>query len=179
MNTVNISLAQSDSELYEIAQLAEEIWHEHFTPIIGEAQVNYMVEKFQSYPALQTQIKQEGYGYYQLYSSHTFAGYIGIHPEDDALFLSKLYIKKDCRGQHLATAALNFLIELCKKRGLKKIWLTCNRHNNNRRAGRGYRKWFRDGRLYTNLYLNGHSPPAPLGACIVVCPWVYIVEQRP
>ncbi|WP_289301580.1 GNAT family N-acetyltransferase [Sporofaciens musculi] len=131
MNTVNISLAQSDSELYEIAQLAEEIWHEHFTPIIGEAQVYYMVEKFQSYPALQTQIKQEGYEYYHLYSSHTFAGYIGIHPEDDALFLSKLYIKKDCRGQHLATAALNFLIELCKKRGLKKIWLTCNRHNNN------------------------------------------------
>lgn len=120
MDTVNILPAESDAEIHEIADLAEEIWHQHFTPIIGEAQVNYMVEKFQSYPALKTQIEQDGYEYYQIFSAHTFAGYIGIHPQEDALFLSKLYIKKDCRGQHLATEALNFLIKLCKERGLKK-----------------------------------------------------------
>ncbi len=131
MNTADIIPAKSDSEIHEIANLAEEIWSQHFTPIIGEAQVNYMVDKFQSYPALREQIEREGYEYYQLFSSHTLAGYMGIHPETDSLFLSKLYIKKDCRGQHLATQALNFLIELCKERGLKKIWLTCNKHNEN------------------------------------------------
>jgi len=131
MNTVLIQPARFDSEIHEIADLAEEIWHQHFTPIIGEAQVNYMVDKFQSYPALRSQIDQDGYEYFQIFSSHTFAGYMGIHPEEEALFLSKLYIKKDCRGQHLATEALNFLIELCKERGLKKIWLTCNKHNDN------------------------------------------------
>lgn len=131
MDTVKIQLAKSDSAIHDIANLAEEIWHQHFTPIIGEAQVNYMVDKFQSYPALREQIKQDGYEYYQLFSSHTFAGYMGIHPETDALFLSKLYIKKDCRGQHLATEALHFLIKLCKERGLRKIWLTCNKHNEN------------------------------------------------
>ena len=109
MNTVSIMPAKSDTDIHEIAALAEEIWHQHFTPIIGEAQVNYE--------------------YYQIHSSHTFAGYIGIHQEEDALFLSKLYIKKDCRGQHLATEALNFLIRLCEERGLKKIWLTCNKYN--------------------------------------------------
>ncbi len=129
MNTISIAPAKNDSSIHEIARLAEEIWHQHFTPIIGEAQVNYMVEKFQSYPALKAQIEQNGYEYFQLFSSHTFAGYMGIHQEEDALFLSKLYIKKDCRGQHLATEALHFLIELCKERELKKIWLTCNRHN--------------------------------------------------
>ena len=41
----------------------------------------------------------------------------------------RLEIKKDCRGQHLATEALNFLIRLCEERGLKKIWLTCNKYN--------------------------------------------------
>ena len=131
MNTTNILPAKSDSEIHEIANLAEEIWHQHFTPIIGEAQVNYMVDKFQSYPALQKQIEQDGYEYSQLFISHTFAGYMGIRPEAESLFLSKLYIKKDCRGQHLATEALNFLVKLCKERGLKKIWLTCNRHNDN------------------------------------------------
>ncbi len=108
MNTISIAPAKNDSSIHEIARLAEEIWHQHFTPIIGEAQVNYMVEKFQSYPALKAQIEQNGYEYFQLFSSHTFAGYMGIHQEDDAL---------------------HFLIELCKERELKKIWLTCNRHN--------------------------------------------------
>ena len=131
MNAINIIPAGNDSSIHEIANLAEEIWHQHFTPIIGEAQVNYMVEKFQSYPALQTQIKQDGYEYFQLFSSQTFAGYMGIHQEENSLFLSKLYIKKDCRGQHLATEALNFLIKSCKERDLRKIWLTCNRHNEN------------------------------------------------
>lgn len=129
MNTISILPVKTDAEIHDIANLAEEIWHQHFTPIIGEAQVNYMVDKFQSYPAIKSQIEQEGYEYYQILSSHTLAGYIGTHPQEDALFLSKLYIQKDCRGQHLATEALNFLIEICQKRKLKKIWLTCNKHN--------------------------------------------------
>lgn len=131
MNTKQFIPAKTDNAIQNIAALAEEIWNQHFVPIIGKAQVDYMVEKFQSYPALKNQIEKDGYEYYQIYSSHSPAGYIGIHQETNALFLSKLYIKKDFRGQHLATEALKFLIELCKERGLKKIWLTCNKHNEN------------------------------------------------
>ena len=56
MEKVEFVNAQSDEDIRRVAVLAEEIWHEHFTDIIGEAQVNYMVEKFQSYPALKAQI---------------------------------------------------------------------------------------------------------------------------
>ena len=45
------------------------------------------------------------------------------------LFLSKLYLHKDFRGQHLATKAVEFLKDYCRKKGLKKIWLTCNKYN--------------------------------------------------
>lgn len=38
MNDFEMKLAESDSQIKEIADLAEIIWHEHFTPIIGEAQ---------------------------------------------------------------------------------------------------------------------------------------------
>ena len=122
--------ARSDSEILDIAVLAEEIWHEHFTDIIGKEQVDYMIEKFQSFPALKEQI-QNGYEYFQIYSSHTMAGYSGIHEEDGALFLSKLYIKKEFRGQHLASEAFRYLVQLCRDRGISKIWLTCNKHNAN------------------------------------------------
>ena len=129
MNNINIFPVKTDKDIQNVAVLANEIWHQHFVPIIGIDQVEYMVDKFQSYPAISNQIRQEGYEYFQIYLHDTFAGYTGIHAEKDALFLSKLYIRQDCRGQRLASHALSFLIHLCKERGLGKIWLTCNKYN--------------------------------------------------
>lgn len=131
MNTAALYPATTEAAVQEIVALAEQIWHQHFTPIIGEAQVNYMVDKFQSYPAISEQIKDGGYEYFQIRNGATLCGYTGVHAEGDALFLSKLYLHKDFRGQHLATQAFHFLVELCRERGLKKIWLTCNKHNDN------------------------------------------------
>ena len=72
------------------------------------------------------------YEYYQLFDNGKFCGYTGIHAgEDNRLFLSKLYIKKDARGRHLATKAFSFLKELCRERGYTAIWLTCNKYNDN------------------------------------------------
>ena len=80
-----------------------------------------MVNKFQSHPAIKSQVENNGYGkYYQIYSSHTLAGYAGIHPEEDALFLSKLYIKKTSADSISPREAMNFLINLCKERGHKR-----------------------------------------------------------
>lgn len=129
MDNVMFQRAADDSDLAAIAGLADEIWHQHFQTILSPEQIDYMVEKFQSYPALKSQVEEDGYEYYQTLVDGTLAGYIGIHPETDALFLSKLYLHKDYRGRHIATQAFHFLTDLCKKRGLKKIWLTCNKHN--------------------------------------------------
>ena len=127
----HVKRALLDGQIRQVAELAEIIWNEHFTPIIGKKQVDYMVEKFQSYPALKEQTAG-GYEYYQLFDKDMFCGYTGIHPEEDGrLFLSKLYIKKECRGRHLATQTFDFLRSLCRERGYSAIWLTCNKHNDN------------------------------------------------
>lgn len=123
--------AKTDGQIREIAVLAEEIWRQHFTPIIGEDQVNYMVEKFQSYPALKAQIETDGYEYFQIRCGGLLAGYTGVHAELDALFLSKLYLHQSFRGRRLATRTFHFLTGICQDRGLKRIWLTCNKYNEN------------------------------------------------
>lgn len=127
---LQIQKAADSRQIQAIADLAAVIWEEHFTPIIGKKQVDYMVEKFQSFPALTGQI-ESGYEYYQFFDNGSFCGYCGIHPENGKLFLSKLYIKKEHRGRHLASQAFEFLKNLCKERGYSAIWLTCNKHNNN------------------------------------------------
>lgn len=48
----------------EIAGLAGEIWREHYTPIIGAAQVEYMLEKFQSADRIYSDIINDGYVYF-------------------------------------------------------------------------------------------------------------------
>jgi ribosomal protein S18 acetylase RimI-like enzyme len=119
----------SNMELvYSVTAVADEIWHEHFVPIIGEEQVDYMLEKFLSPEALVEQINS-GYRYYLFSFEYTFAGFAGVHKENGSLFLSKLYVHKDFRGKKIASHMLQKFIEICKLRELKKIWLTCNRNN--------------------------------------------------
>ena len=116
--------------VYSLVPVAEEIWREHYIPIIGEKQVEYMLEKFLSAEALVEQINS-GYEYFLLSYDYTFAGFAGIHDKDGELFLSKLYIHKDFRGKKIASYMFQKFVEICKLRELKKIWLTCNRHNTN------------------------------------------------
>lgn len=127
---MHIEKATTEEALHKIAELAEIIWHQHFTPIIGKEQVIYMVDKFQSFPALKEQLTS-GYEYYRIFDQDDFCGYCGIHPENGKLFLSKLYLKKEARGRHLASQTFDFLKQLCRERGLSAIWLTCNKHNDN------------------------------------------------
>ena len=116
-------------DVEQTAQMADTIWHEYFTPIIGAEQVAYMLEKFQCVAAMQRQISQENMQYFRLMRDGVMVGYTGIREEPDALFLSKLYLAKEYRGQGLARQTLNALVQRCRRQGLSKIWLTVNRYN--------------------------------------------------
>ena len=44
------------AEIATVAKIANEIWREHYTPIIGPDQVDYMLMRFQSTEAIGDQI---------------------------------------------------------------------------------------------------------------------------
>lgn len=111
-----------------LASLAREIWTEHFTPIIGGAQVEYMLKRFQSAPALTEQMRS-GYRYYFFVLNGRTAGYTGIKKDGSSLFLSKIYVKKEFRGKKIAKAGIDFMKGICLKETLKSIWLTVNKYN--------------------------------------------------
>jgi len=130
MDKLRIVSVDSDDKIDIVVTLAKEIWNQHFTPIIGPAQVTYMLDKFQSYSAIKKQI-QEGYKYFLMDYDNTPVGYSGVHEEDGRLFLSKIYIKENCRGKGISSAVIDFYVSLCRNRNLSKIWLTCNKNNYN------------------------------------------------
>lgn len=128
---VRFEPVQTAEEINTMCTLAAEIWQEHFTPILEPGQVPYMVEKFQSVPAVTKQI-QEGYEYRLITVDGEPAGYTGFHPDGNGkLFLSKLYVHKSYRGTGLARKAFTYLQERCREEGLSAIWLTVNRFNTN------------------------------------------------
>lgn len=109
--------------------LAASIWREHFTPIIGEQQVEYMLAKFLSVSEIQNNI-DSGYEFFQLIKEKPI-GFLSIHPEEDKMFISKLYVQQSHRGHGYARMALSFVESYCQQLGIKTIWLTCNKHNGN------------------------------------------------
>lgn len=120
---------QTAEDIQAMCSFAAEIWEEHFTPILEPGQVPYMVEKFQSVPAVTKQI-QEGYEYRFIMVDGKPAGYTGFHPDGNGkLFLSKLYVHKSYRGTGLARKAFTYLQYRCREEGLSAIWLTVNRFN--------------------------------------------------
>ena len=122
---IDFKRATSKDHFEVIAKLAHDIWHEHYTPIIGKDQVNYMVAKFQTSEAMQQQA-EEGYEYYVLNHQNNDVGYLAIEKRDDDLFLSKIYLLKTCRGKGFGKVAFNFIEKRACDLNCKSISLTVN-----------------------------------------------------
>lgn len=116
-------------DMPRLAELASRVWNEYFPCILTEEQIDYMVEKFQSLPAMTDQVEHQGYEYYFLCDGGEPVGYMGIQPQEDKLFLSKLYLTKENRGKGYSSQAFSFLEEYSLKNGKKAIWLTVNKYN--------------------------------------------------
>ena len=130
MNNLKLIPVKEIEQIEILSKLACEIWNQHFVPIIGQAQVDYMLNKFLSPKALTEQIAS-GYEYFLVSCDDNFVGFTGIHDENGSLFLSKLYVHLDVRGKGIASWVFHELVKISKERNLDKIWLTCNRHNSN------------------------------------------------
>jgi len=117
------------SQIEAVAILAAEIWREHYTPIIGADQVEYMLEKFQSPVAVRTQIDANDLVYYLLYNGQQPAGYFAIQVRSDEVFLSKLYVARPSRKLGLARMAIDFIKSLAADNCLKRVSLTINKNN--------------------------------------------------
>lgn len=131
MSQVELKQISINKDIEKAAALAREIWTEHFTPISGSGQVEYMLEHFQSAPAIRAMI-EDRYIYQFIMLDGAAAGYTAYRPQQEGekfLFLSKLYIKKEFRGRKLASYALAQMEEYCREQGIPSIRLTCNRQN--------------------------------------------------
>jgi GNAT superfamily N-acetyltransferase len=133
-STLQFVPVRTPEQLATVAALAHEIWYEFYVPLIGRAQVDYMVAKFQNAEAMQSQIDQ-GYEYFLVRQQDATGsmgdiGYCALQEQPGgALFLSKFYLHKSARGSGTGRKCMEFIEGLARRRELSLLWLTVNKGN--------------------------------------------------
>ena len=84
-------------DISTVQQLAREIWEEHYFPIIGQQQIDYMLDLFYS----TEKFKRIGrWSFWEiLYLENEAIGYLVCEVEEENIQLSKLYLKSKVRGK--------------------------------------------------------------------------------
>ena len=126
MVSIREILCQAD--VLRVTKVAEEVWREANVSFCTPEQVEYMIEKYQSFEAISGQLIY-GYRYFLIEEDGDILGYFGVQPQGERLFLSKFYILKQNRGRGLFSLGLQRMIDICKEDNLESIYLTVNRNN--------------------------------------------------
>lgn len=130
---MRIKAVEGKKTAQSVARLARTIWEEHYTPIIGAGQVQYMLEQFQSPEAIWADITERGYTYLWTEAGGKPVAYMAyrVDLENEACFLSKFYVHKAFRGRKIGRFMMEELQKRCRDKKLRYIWLTVNKNNLN------------------------------------------------
>lgn len=123
---IQLTIAK-ETDLKTIAELANVIWNDHYVPIIGQEQVNYMLDKIYNYESLNEQITSKKHIFYLILFNTETVGFLSVSTENNSdYFLHKFYIDQQRSNAGIGTKSLNLLIEILKP---KTLTLTVNRQN--------------------------------------------------
>ena len=134
MTALTVTPVTCSAQIARVAELAQIIWNEHYLEIIGQAQIDYMLARFQRPAAIAEQIAA-GDAYFLLSPAtmqptlETAIGYLALRVQASRVFISKLYVLKACRGQGYGRAALEWVAAWARARRVSVIWLTVNKYN--------------------------------------------------
>ena len=119
----------SSQSIESVAELAQEIWDEHYTPIIGKGQVNYMLENLHSTEKLTQEINIENHEYFLIKSDNKIIGYLGYQIKKDGIFLNRLYLHQTKRGLGIGRKAIELIQRVAIAHKLNRISLRVNKNN--------------------------------------------------
>jgi len=130
-------------DLPQVAALAERVWWTVYPPIIGEAQVRYMLARMYDLDALRRD-HDRGVAFMLVGSSRSPNEAIGFYALDLSVtgqraFLDKLYVLPEWHGAGVGQQMLASVCTLAVERGFTGVMLRVNRHNE--RAIRAYERF--------------------------------------
>lgn len=128
---IHLPAASDRAMLARLSALAHIIWHEHYVPIIGRAQVEYMLAAGYSVDTL-LEAQADGTCFTLAVLDGADSGYAGLTRDTcdpDIAWLDKLYVHADARGCGLGRALVAHAAQQATAMGARELWLRVNRHN--------------------------------------------------
>lgn len=120
-------IAATEKDIDTIAQLATITWNQHYPVIIGQQQVDYMLNLMYSNKSLQEQLIVKKHKFYLISYGNEAVGFISVNEQQAGdWFLNKFYIDQVKAAKGIGTKAFE---ELTKLIAPKKMTLTVNRGN--------------------------------------------------
>lgn len=118
-------------DLETIHHLAREIWPNAYLEILGQQQLDYMLEKIYSLNSLQHQLTVLKHRFIILTEDNTSVGFASYSRHEDATIyhLNKIYVLPSLQGKHLGKQLLTYIISQIKQSGATSLQLNVNRFN--------------------------------------------------
>src|SRR5262245_15247478 len=93
-------------DIQTISELARVVWNQHYTSIISQAQIDYMLILMYSTESLTEQMKEKGHLFFLIASAGRNIGFISVTPENNGgFFLNKFYINQDLASKGIGAKA--------------------------------------------------------------------------
>ncbi len=123
-----IQLVRADNTHISIIQnLASDIWWKYYPSIIGYKQVQYMLDKFYSEPALLEQMNIKKHQFFLISWKKKNIGFISIEQlKNKKLFIHKFYILQSKAHKGIGTKVFRKIVQIFQP---KEARLTVNRQN--------------------------------------------------
>jgi len=119
---------KTSAQIELLVELIQEIWPEVFIPVIGKEQVDYMLVHYQGKDIITAEIERN-VRYFFIEDNDKPIGYFAYSPEEDHLAISKVYLKKEFRGQGLSSKIFAYFEEVAHNEKKEKLSLRVNRNN--------------------------------------------------
>jgi GNAT superfamily N-acetyltransferase len=123
----------TQADIPTLSALAELIWWQHYTVIITEAQISFMLARNYAPEALQIQMQAKSQTFYLAELEGKAVAYGSFTVKTDGkqtwLYLNKLYALQEMRGMGVGKALLEQIKSEAWRRGILGIRLNVNRYN--------------------------------------------------
>lgn len=114
------------SQLSEVRELAYTIWNDHYPEIIGQEQVDYMLDKMYDLQSLKNQL-EKGDMFYLVRDGDLSLGFASITKEQSGdWFLNKLYVDTTKQRSGVGKGLMDYIIS---ENSIDTIRLQVNRQN--------------------------------------------------
>jgi GNAT superfamily N-acetyltransferase len=130
--TITITpLAQSDVEA--LCNLASDIWRQHYPPIIGTAQTEYMLAQRYAPSVVRSELAAAVICWDVLRERGQMVAFASSFPGEAAteLKLDKLYVRQDRQRRGYGGMLIAHTCARAKRLGYERVVLAVNRHNAN------------------------------------------------